>query len=344
MSDQRILKVLNGTHFKRPPCWFMRQAGRYLPEYKQTRSKFSHFKTFLFSTPDVVEVTLQPLRRFDLDAAIIFSDILVVPMILGVEVDVVENLGPQLTMINGLDDISHLQADGNFSKCIPIYDAISEVRSKLDKNKSLIGFAGGPWTVASYMIEGKTSKTFAKTKLFGYRWPQAFKQLLNLISDISARHLINQIGAGADVIKIFDSWAGAVPYNRINEWIIEPHQRLVEQVKATYPDIPIISFNKGQESSYNEYLEKVAINGVALGPNTNFKMAVENIHKTVAIQGGMDPQLLVMGGHVMVEDIEKHIHLAGERPYIFNLGHGIVPETPLENVQLVLDTLDRICK
>lgn len=343
MSDQPILRVLNGERLKKPPCWFMRQAGRYLPEYRKTRSQFKYFKDFLFSTPDIVDVTLQPLRRFDLDAAIIFSDILVVPMILGEDVDVVESKGPQLSKINTPEDIQRLFLKGHFEKCLPIYEAINKVRSQLEKNKSLIGFAGGPWTLASYMIEGQTSKTFAKTKNFGYQWPEAFQNLLNIISDITADHLINQIDAGADLIKIFDSWAGSIPYNRQNEWLVQPHKRLVERVKLSKPHIPIISFNKGLETSYNAYIENVSVQGVAMGSSTNIEWAAKNLSSHVALQGAMDPQLLVVGGKSMICDIEKHLITFKDRPYIFNLGHGIVPETPFENVKIVLDTIDRMC-
>lgn len=344
MEIQPIKNVLNGVCLKKPPCWFMRQAGRYLPEYKQTRSKFSHFKNFLFATPEIVEVTLQPLKRFDLDAAIIFSDILVVPMILGVEVDVLENLGPQLSMINDPDGIKNLNEAGDFDKCFKIYEAISEVRSKLDKNKSLIGFAGGPWTVASYMIEGKTSKTFGKIKSFAFKWPKEFENLLNIISDITAEHLIQQIKAGADVIKLFDSWAGVVPQSRINEWIIKPHLRLVERVRAAYPDIRIISFTKGLEHHYNAYLEKVPVDGVALGSSVDLNWATKNINNKVALQGAMDPYFLVQGGQQMIDEVEKQYEILGSRPYIFNLGHGIVPETPFDHLQVVIDTLNRISK
>lgn len=343
MSDQRILRVLNGEVLKKPPCWFMRQAGRYLPEYRKTRSKFSHFKDFLFSTPDVVEVTLQPLKRFDLDAAIIFSDILVVPMILGAEVDVVESYGPVLSTIDSPDCMEDLNQEGDFLKCTPIYESINKVRSLLDKNKSLIGFAGGPWTVASYMIEGKTSKTFAKTKAFGYKWPETFKSLLNVISDITAEHLLRQIHAGADVIKIFDSWAGSIPYNRQNEWLLEPHKRIVEHIKATYPSVPIITFNKGLETHYNAYLESVPVQGIALGSHVNINRINQEISPKIALQGAMDPQLLVVGGAAMEKDIENHIETLGNRPYLFNLGHGIVPETPHEHIDQVLRTLERLC-
>jgi uroporphyrinogen decarboxylase len=344
MENQSIKKVLEGTRLKRPPCWFMRQAGRYLPEYKQTRSKFSYFKDFLFSVPDVVEVTLQPLNRFNLYAAIIFSDILVVPMILGADVDVVENLGPQLSVIENPEGMKNLNTRGNFEKCQPIYEAISEVRSKLDKDKSLIGFAGGPWTVASYMLEGQTSKTFGKIKTFAYKWPLEFKSLLDIISDITATHLINQIRSGADIVKIFDSWAGAIPHEKINDWVIEPHRRVVEKVKEVFPSTNIISFLKGQERSYNEYLKKVPVNGLALGTNTDLNWAAESISGNIALQGALDPYLLVIGGQQMIDEIEVQYEILGKRPYIFNLGHGIVPETPFKNVQIVLDTLDRIAR
>lgn len=344
MDNQPIKNTLQGVRVSRTPRWFMRQAGRYLPEYRQVRSKFDRFTDFLFSTPDIVDVTLQPLERYDLDAAIIFSDILVVPMLLGAQVEVLENYGPKLSVISNPEDIIKLKSPGELHICRPIYDAIHNVRSKLAKDKTLIGFAGGPWTIASYMIEGKTSKTFALTKAFAFQWPEAFKSLLNIISEVTADHLVGQIQAGADVIKIFDSWAGAVPYSKIHEWVIVPHQQIVQKVRSLYPDIKVITFAKGAESYYQEYSKHVLVNGLALGPAADLQAATDTIPSSIALQGALDPSLLVIGGDEMVKEIESQYAIFQNRPYIFNLGHGILPETPPENVQLALNTLDRLEK
>lgn len=339
MNENPIHKVLTNTKPDRVPIWFMRQAGRYLPEYRLIRSKYKSFREFLFATDDITTVTLQPLNRFDLDAAIIFSDILIVPMLLGAEVDVLENYGPKLSQITDPKDLGNLKRVNIPQFCNPIYEAISKVRAQLDKNKALIGFAGGPWTVASYMIEGKTSKNFGTSKTFAYKWPEAFQILLDEICEVTAEHLVHQIRAGVDVIKIFDSWAGHVPYHNFQDWVTIPHQKIISRVKETFPQIPIISFLKGAEIHYPAYVEKVPTNAIAMGSSADQNYLVRNMPKNIAFQGALDSHLLVAGGEKMVEEIQRQYAFFHQLPYIFNLGHGIVPETPIENVELAIKTI-----
>lgn len=343
IPNSPLLRVLKGEALRRPPCWLMRQAGRYLPEYLNIRKKFDSFESFLFSTSDIVEVTLQPLNRFNLDAAIIFSDILVIPMMLGQEVKFLEKRGPQLSIFSSPNEITEISNKSSLSLCQPLYEAIHQVRSKLPLDKALIGFAGGPWTVASYMLEGQTSKSFSKIKTFAYRWPQAFELLLQNIADLTARHLIEQIKAGADVIKIFDSWAGSVPENKIYDWIIVPHQQILTQIRAEFPDTPVISFPKGLERALKGYLRQVNISSLALGQNVDLIWAAKELQPHVAIQGALDPQILVVGGDTLKKEVERQLQILGQGPYIFNLGHGVVPETPPENVATLLQLIDRIC-
>ena len=341
VNNPPILDVLNGNTSKKNPCWIMRQAGRYLPEYRKIRAQQNSFSSFLFSTDDVAEVTLQPLRRFNLDAAIIFSDILVVPIMLGLDVEVKENIGPRLSTVNEPKDIISLEKNYNPHLCEPIYAAIQKVKSCLDPLKALIGFAGAPWTVASYMIEGQTSKTFTKIKSFGYRYPNDFKKFLGLLAEVTANHLKQQILNGADIVKIFDSWAGSVPHGYFKDWVIEPHQKIVTSIKTDFPHIPIISFPKGiAQSSYLEYVHQVPVECVAFDSQLSPSWVAENLQNNKVVQGGLDSSLLIVGGEALIKETIYYLNELSEKPYIFNLGHGILPETPIENVSLMLKTIE----
>lgn len=345
VHNSPLLETLKGNKVEKIPCWIMRQAGRYLPEYREIRAKQESFTRFLFSTKDVVEVTLQPLKRFNLDAAIIFSDILTVPMMLGVNVEVKEKLGPRLSTLQNPTDILALEKAYTPDLCEPVYEAIRKVKDSLPPLKALIGFAGGPWTVASYIIEGQTSKAFTKTKFFGYNWSEDFKNLLNLLARVTAEHLKKQILNGADVVKIFDSWAGQVPYNHFKDWVIEPHRQIIESVKKDFPHIPIISFPKGiSQNAYLDYVKEVHVDCVAFDSHLSPSWVAENIQKDVVVQGGMDSSLLIAGGEPLVQGTISYLEKLSEKPYIFNLGHGILPETPIENVSLMLKIIEEYRK
>ena len=340
-----LVQVFQGKTFDKPPCWLMRQAGRYLPEYRQVRSKHEKFTSLLFSVNDVVEVTLQPLKRFELDAAILFSDILVVPHMLGMQVEIIESKGPQLSALQEPSEILNLEKSYNPNLCHPIYESVQKIRARLEPSKALIGFAGGPWTVASYMIEGQTSKTFTKIKNFAYKWPHEFQQLLYFLADITADHLSNQIKNGVNVVKIFDSWAGSVPFSYFKEWICDPHRRILEKVRKEHPDALFISFPKGaNESAYLEYIHQVNTDCLAFDSQLSPAWVAKNLQAIKVVQGGIDPSLLVTGGQPLIQEIHSYLDQFSKAPYIFNLGHGVLPETPIENVYLMLKTIEEYKK
>jgi len=322
-------QTLKGDRKSRIPVWFMRQAGRYLPEYRKIRQKYDHFLDFCFSPRSACEVTLQPLKRFDLDAAILFSDILVIPYALGQTVSFIKDKGPLLKNFN------EIQLKYNPSKLSPVFEAIHLIKDQLPKNKSLIGFCGAPWTIATYMIEGQGSKTYQKTKSFAYLHAQEFSALLELLAQVSADYLIRQIEAGVDVVKIFDSWAGAVPAECFDEWVIQPTRIIVNEVKKIYPYIPIMGFPKGVGLFYQDYL-KTGVDAITLDPSVPRLWALENLSQHVVLQGGLDPIVVLTRGKYLDQQIDTLLNTFTTVPYIFNLGHGFVPETPIENVEYII--------
>lgn len=340
LSLNPILNTLQGHIESRIPCWLMRQAGRHLPEYREVRARQKDFVSFLYNVKDVVEVTLQPLKRYNLDAAIIFSDILILPIMLGYKVEILDKIGPRVETIKNPSEIDRLESQVDMTQCESVYEAIAGVRSQLDRTKSLIGFAGGPWTVATYMIEGKTSKAFSDTKTFGYHWAQQFQKLLDILADYTAEHLIQQIRAGADAVKIFDSWAGSVPYNKFEDWVIKPHLRILDKLKNAFPEVPVISFPKGISlGHYQHYLDVVKVDCISFGPELAPEIVADELQDRVVVQGGLDPAILVQGGDLMVKEAHKYLEALQDGPYLFNLGHGIIPETDPKNVELLIETV-----
>lgn len=326
-----LYQTLKNQSAERTPIWFMRQAGRYLPEYRQVRQKFDHFLDFCLSPEEACEVTLQPLRRFDLDAAILFADILLIPHALGQPVAFKPGEGPLLSPIA----LNALKYDPQ--KLSPIYETIQRVKERLDPEKTLIGFCGAPWTVATYMLEGQGSKTYPKTKMFAYQQPEVFQEFLNLLADTSAHYLIQQIHAGADTVKIFDSWAGVVPAEHFHDWVIAPTRRLVNQVRQACPDTPIMGFPKGAGLFYQDYL-KTGVDALTLDPCVPRLWARETLMPHAILQGGLDPLVVAAGGKTLDAHIDAlcaaFLH---QGRYIFNLGHGFIPETPLEHVSHVIE-------
>ncbi len=311
----------------------MRQAGRYLEEYRQVRSTTNNFLEFCYDKEKAAAVTLQPITRFDFDAAIIFSDILVIPDALGVNVAFHAGEGPVLEKI----DIKKLeQLEYNEKKLLPVYAAIEIVRANLAPQKSLIGFAGAPWTLASYMIEGGGSRDFHKVKEWAYKDEKSFAQLIYILADSIIKHASAQIEAGADVIQLFDSWAGVVASGaQFDKWVIEPTCYIVSQIKTKYPHIPIIGFPRGAGISYIEYANKTGIDALSVDYNTPIDWIANNID--IAIQGNLDPMLLKNNSQESLLQARKILEIMQGRKFIFNLGHGILPETPVENVKYLVD-------
>ncbi|ESZ50818.1 uroporphyrinogen decarboxylase [Mesorhizobium sp. RSR565B] len=335
MPENRIvLDVLRGEAVFPPPLWMMRQAGRYLPEYRETRKRAGSFLDLCYNPDLAVEVTLQPIERFGFDASILFSDILVVPHALGRDVRFEEGRGPLLTPITAAQ-ISALNGETFHVNLEPVYETVRRLRARLPDETTLIGFCGAPWTVATYMIAGHGTPDQAPARLFAYRKPTAFKHLLKVLADHSAAYLIRQIEAGADVVQIFDSWSGVLDDASFDQFCVQPVAEIVRQVRAVHPDVPIIGFPKGAGARYETYREKTGVTG--LGIDWTVPLAAANeLQRSGAVQGNLDPLRLVAGGKALSDGVDAILKALGDGPLIFNLGHGITPETPVAHVEAMV--------
>jgi uroporphyrinogen decarboxylase len=331
-----LLAVLDRKPVHTAPIWLMRQAGRYLPEYQATRKKAGSFWTMCMTPELATEVTLQPIRRFDFDAAILFSDILVVPHALGQGVRFEDGHGPVLDAFTGADRLVRDEAVWR-EKLAPVYAAMRDTRTKLAPSKALIGFAGAPWTLAAYMLEGKGSPDQRSAKLAAYRDSKAFTQLLNVLADVVAWHLIRQLEAGADVVQIFDSWAGGLPEQEFADFVIAPNTRVVAAVRKAFANAKIIGFPRAAtETGYESYAAQTGVDAVSIDTAGSMRWAAQTLGPAVALQGNLDPIALIAGGDALKRAVDRILDATKDTPFIFNLGHGILPETPLEHVaQLV---------
>ncbi|RJT34092.1 uroporphyrinogen decarboxylase [Mesorhizobium waimense] len=336
MRHNRImLDVLKGKAVSPPPLWMMRQAGRYLPEYRETRKRAGSFLDLCYNPDLAVEVTLQPIERFGFDASILFSDILVVPNALGRDVRFEEGRGPLLTPITAAE-ISALESETFHVNLEPVYETVRRLRAKLPDETTLIGFCGAPWTVATYMIAGHGTPDQAPARLFAYREPEAFSRLLKVLADHSAAYLIRQIDAGADVVQIFDSWSGVLDDVSFEAFCVEPVAEIVRQVKAVHPDVPVIGFPKGAGERYRDYRQKTGITGLGLDWTVPLTMAKE-LQRGGAVQGNLDPLRLVAGGKALTDGVDAILKALADGPLIFNLGHGITPQTPVAHVEAMVN-------
>lgn len=329
-----MLDVLKGQAVFPPPLWMMRQAGRYLPEYRETRRRAGSFLDLCYDPDLAVEVTMQPIERFGFDASILFSDILVVPHALGRDVRFEEGRGPLLTPISA-PEILALESDVFHVNLEPVYETVRRLRAKLPDETTLIGFCGAPWTVATYMIAGHGTPDQAPARLFAYREPVAFQQLLKVLADHSAQYLIRQIEAGADVVQIFDSWSGVLDDASFDLFCVQPVAEIVRQVRAVYPEVPIIGFPKGAGAHYQTYRQKTGV--TALGIDWTVPLtAAKELQRSGAVQGNLDPLRLVAGGKALSDGVGAILKALGDGPLIFNLGHGITPETPIGHVEAMV--------
>lgn len=330
-SPGALLAVLAGQAMTPPPIWLMRQAGRYLPEYREIRAKVPAFLDLCRSPQFAAEVTLQPLRRFDLDAAIVFSDILIVPFALGQKVEFLEGEGPRLEPIRDGTGLSRLRREGSGTLLEPVYETIERVVAELPPGVPLIGFCGAPWTVATYMVEGGGSKDQAAARLMAYRQPETFQQLIDLLVEVSAGYLVSQVKAGAAALQIFDSWAGSLPEDEFERWCISPTKQLVALVKAAAPGIPVIGFPRGAGLLAERYARETGVD--AIGCDTAMPVGwMQRLQMHLPVQGNLDPVLLVAGGAQLEARVASILETLGHGPFVFNLGHGILPETPIEHV------------
>ncbi len=331
-----LLSALLGERQTTPPLWLMRQAGRYLPEYRRLRAKAENFMEFCHTPELAAEATLQPLRRFPLDAAILFSDILVVPHALGQPVWFEEGSGPRLAPISGRRDMSGLKATGLRERLAAVYETVRRVRANLaaeDRDEiTLIGFAGAPWTVATYMVEGGSSRDFARTKAWAYADPDGFQALIELLVEATAEYLIGQVAAGAEAVQLFDSWAGVLPESQFKRWVTVPTRAIVARVKARYPSVPIIGFARGAGPMYQSYRVDGGVDVLGLDTSVPLDWAARVLQPLGPVQGNLDPHILVAGGAVLEAEVRRILEAFADRPFVFNLGHGILPETSPDNV------------
>ncbi len=325
---KKLLSVLAGEALSPPPVWLMRQAGRYLPEYRALRANAPDFVAFCLNPELAVEVTLQPVRRFQLDAAILFADILLVPHALGQKLWFAEGEGPRLDPVRDAAAIARLRYDGE--KLSPVMQTIRGVRAALGSDAALIGFAGAPWTVATYMIEGRGGTDHETIRALAWSEPKAFDRLMDLLVDATSRYLIAQADAGAEALQLFESWAGTVPAGLFQRAVLEPTARIVAVVKAKHPGLPIIGFPRGAGSWLGRYARETKVNCVGVDQMTD--IAGLDLPPGVAAQGNLDPVLLLEGGEAMRAEARRLVDAMKSRPFIFNLGHGVMQPTPPEHV------------
>ncbi len=330
--DKPFLRVLSGARERVPPLWLMRQAGRYLPEYRAIRERAGGFLDMCFDPRLATEITLQPIRRFGFDVAILFSDILVVPLALGRPVSFVEGEGPKLDPLNE-SSLHGLSEQIDHARLAPIYETIGRVKEKLPGDVALLGFCGAPWTLATYMIAGGSSSDQRPARLFAYEFPDAFARLIDVLIEASASYLIRQFAAGVDAVQIFDSWAGVLPAGQFRQWCIEPCARIVEAVRREIPDARIIGFPRGAGSELEAYLETVAVDAIGLDWTVELSFARDRIQTRRPIQGNLDPLALLAGGAALDRSIDAILEAFAGGPFIFNLGHGVLPETPVAHVE-----------
>jgi uroporphyrinogen decarboxylase len=335
-EEKSLIRVLNGEKINPPPIWLMRQAGRYLPEYRELRAKAGSFWTMCNDPAMAAEITLQPIRRFGFDAAIIFSDILTVPYALGCAVTFTEGEGPSLppvTKAGGLErdpEIWH-------QKLTPAYETLGRIRGVLDSRTSLLGFAGAPWTLATYMAAGRGGDEQKAAKLWGYREPESFARLLNVLGECVAWHLTKQIEAGADAVQIFDSWASGLPDVQFERWVIAPTKKIVGKIRTVHPKVKIIGFPRAATlAGYERYANETGVDAVSLDTAAPVSWAVKTLGGRAALQGNLDPLALIAGGRALREGVETILSTTRDVPFIFNLGHGILPETPIAHVEELL--------
>ena len=338
-SSKLIVRSLNGEKLKRPPFWFMRQAGRYLPEYRKIRQKSKNFLDFCY-TPDLaVEVTLQPLRRYKMDAAILFSDILVVPDALGQKVEFIEGKGPLLNPLQSVKDFNLLSSENFHSHLSSVYETISIIKREISSETALIGFSGAPFTLAVYMIEGMGGTDCTRILRWANEMPEDFQILIDLLTEITAEYLVKQVDSGAEIIQIFDSWSGILQKENFCRFSVNPIQKILEKFKKVYPNIPVIVFPRNAGTLTKIFIKETNIDGISLDKSNSLDWIVKNLQPYITVQGNLDNKTLVTGGKKLKMETIKILKKLNNGPFIFNLGHGILPETPPQNVAILSELI-----
>ncbi|MBD0391956.1 uroporphyrinogen decarboxylase [Wolbachia endosymbiont of Pentalonia nigronervosa] len=322
--------ITKGNSGKKVPIWLMRQAGRSLPEYRKAVEGISNFIEMCYNTELITELTLQPIKRFDFDAAIIFSDILIIADVLGCDVNFIRGVGPRIVPIRSsveLKDLLDIE-----KKLLPILASLKRVKTQLPKEKSLIGFAGGAWTVASYIIEGGSSKSFSKVRSFD---SAELRNIIKKITEATIIYLIKQIEAGADVVQLFDSNAGVLSEDLFREYVINPTERIVSAIQDKFPNFPIIGFPRGAGSLYKDYCEQTGVSAVSIDYDVSVEWAKMNLK--IPIQGNLNPSLLAYNKEQALKEAKHILDCFRDLPFIFNLGHGVLPDTPIENISALVE-------
>jgi uroporphyrinogen decarboxylase len=336
-SQHSLLATLRGNVQKTPPVWLMRQAGRYLPEYRALRAQAGSFLDLCYNPDFAAEATLQPIRRFDFDAAILFADILLIPHALGQKLTFLEGEGPCLDPPVSVGDLERFRERNIHHMLAPVYETVKRVRAALAPEKALIGFAGAPWTVATYMLAGGASADPTALRRRWYDEPPFVSELISLLVDATVDYLIAQIDAGADVVQLFDTWAGGLPEKMLLDVSVEPLREIAGRVKAARPHVAVILFPKGVGASLSDYARIEAADAIGIDFATPWKAAREMIAGAAAVQGGLDPMLVVRGGNAMEDAARELCDTFSSVPYIFNLGHGLTPDTPPEHVARLIE-------
>lgn len=326
-----LLRALRGETVRPVPYWLMRQAGRYLPEYRALRERAGSFLDLCYTPTLAADATLQPIRRFGMDGAILFSDILLVPQALGQKLWFEPTGGPKLTAIRNDSDVAALSFDRFEAVLAPVYAAIREVVRQLPATTTLLGFAGAPWTVATYMIEGGSSRDFSAILDWAKGTDGSFDTVIDKLVAATVRHLSAEIEAGVEAVQLFDTWAGIVPEAEFARFVIEPTRRIVEGVHRDHPDVPVIGFPRGIGARYRRYFAETGVNALSIDAQTGLDQA-RDLQKLGAVQGNLDPRVLVEGGAAFEASVTNILDALGQAPFVFNLGHGVVPETPVDHV------------
>jgi uroporphyrinogen decarboxylase len=338
-NEKPLLSVLRGKTTANPPLWLMRQAGRYLPEYRALRAKSASFLDFCYSPAAAAEATLQPIRRFGFDAAILFSDILVIPDALGQKVSFESGAGPRLEAIEAPEGLSRLGETPDYSRLAPVFETVDRVKNALPAQTAFIGFCGAPWTVASYMIAGQGTSDQAPARLFAYRHPEAFAILIEKLTEASIGYLLRQIDAGVEIVQIFDSWAGVLPPHEFENWVFSPLRKIVSRIKSERSNVPVIAFARGAGTHLTRLVAELGADAYGLDTAADPVWAARETAGRAALQGNLDPLALLAGGAALDHEVEAILDAFKGHPHIFNLGHGILPQTPIAHVERLVDLI-----
>ncbi len=340
VSEKLLLRSLRGEALPTPPIWLMRQAGRYLPEYRATREKAGSFLDLCYNPELSTEVTLQPIRRFGFDAAILFADILLVPHALGADLGFVTGEGPKLSTVTSAKDMDRLKpADAIHETLSPVYETVRNLSSALPAETALIGFAGAPWTVASYMIAGEGTKDQLPARRLILEDPETFRRLIERITEATIAYLARQVEAGAEAVKLFDSWAGSLNWQDFRDWCIEPNRRIVEALKARWPDLPVIGFPRGAGAGYATFARETGVDAVAIDSGVDPAWARDALQPICTVQGNLDPLHMVTGGDALDDQARRIVETLRGGGHIFNLGHGITPDADPKNVERLIEVV-----